>query len=219
MLVETSPASNFIESPTSVQPHTSDEAAVEVAAIPPEVVRKLGLIGCIDALRDLRYTLAHLRSHCSQGLLVASCVIGTPSISASSDRLLPLRTAQIFSMLRNDLDASEIGEQLFRFRKRLAQSQFFEFYKLAQKHPSLFLQANPETTGTLSRNMMSKQASRPNLRVFNHIVDLMFPDTAYADRTVVTAEGSFGQMQRKRQRDQAAKNVQDWRRNESLNSQ
>ena len=116
-------------------------------------------------------------------------------------------------MLRNDLDASEIGEQLFRFRKRLAQSQFFEFYKLAQKHPSLFLQANPKTTGTLSRNMMSKQASRPNLRVFYHIVDLMFPDTAYADEAVVTAEGSFGQMQRKRQRDQAAKNVQDWRRN------
>ena len=61
--------------------------------------------------------------------------------------------------------------------------------------------------------MMSKQASRPKLRVFNHIVDLMFPDTAYADKAVVTAEGPFGQMQRKRQRDQAAKNVQDWRRN------
>ena len=199
--MKTSPASNFIESPTSVQPHTSDEAAVEVAAIPPKVVRKLGLIGGIGGLRDLRYELTHLHSHRSQDLHIASSVIGTPSISASSDRLLPLQTAQIFSMLRNMLDASEIGEQLFRFRKRLAQSQFFELYKLAQKHPSLFLQANPETTGTLSRNIMSKQASRPKSRVFNRIVDLMFPDTAYADEKVVTTEGSFGQMQQERQRD------------------
>lgn len=97
-----------------------DEAAVEVPAIPPQVIRKLGLVGGIDILRDLRYTLAYLRSHRSRDLLISSCIIGTPSISASFDRLLPLRIAQIFSMLRNELDASEIGEQLFRFRKRLA---------------------------------------------------------------------------------------------------
>ena len=211
--VETTLSLNLTEPSTSVHPLISNEAAVEVPAIPPELVRKLGLVGGMDVLRDLRHTLSHLRSHRSQDLLIPSCVTGAPSISASFDRLLSLRTAQIVSMLRNELDITEIGEQLFRFRKRLAQSRFFEFYVMAQKHRELFLQANPETTETLSRNVMSKQASRPKSRVFNRVVDLMFPDTAHTDEDTVATEGSFGQMQRKRQRDQAAKKVHDWRRN------
>jgi hypothetical protein len=211
--VKTTPASKAIESSTSVQPHTSDEAAVEVSAIQPGLVYKLGLIGGIEVIRDLRQTLFRLRSYSSQDLLIPSCMTSTPYISALFDTPLSLQTAQILSMLRNELEITEIGEQLYRFRKRLAQSRFFEFYEVAQKHPEPFLQATSQTTEGPSRNVMSKQASRLKSRVLNRIVDLMFPDTAYTDEDTVTAEGSFGQMQRQRQRAAAVKRVQDWRRN------
>ena len=46
--VETIPSSNLNESSTSVQPQTSDEGAVDVSALPPGLVLKLGLIGGIE---------------------------------------------------------------------------------------------------------------------------------------------------------------------------
>ena len=146
-------------------------------------------------------------------MLIPNCGTGAPGISASFNTPLSLRTAQIVSMLRNKLDITEVGEQLYRFRKRLAQSRFFESYETAQKHPERFLQAASETTQGRSRNVMSKQASRLNSRVLNRIVDLTFPDTAHTDEDTVAAEGKFGQMQQERQRAAALKRVQDWRRN------
>ena len=211
--VHTIPSSRSSENSTFGQPHALATEVTEVSCISPDLVSKLCLIGGVEVLRDLKHTLFLLRRRRSQDLLTPSYVAGAPSISASFDRLLSLRTAQIVSILRNELDVTEIGEQLYRFRKRLAQSRFFEFYVMAQKYPELFLETNPETTETLSRNLMSKQASRPKSRVFNRVVDLMFPNTAHTDEDTVATEGSFGQMQRKRQRDQAAKKVHDWRRN------
>ena len=211
--VETTTSSKPNESSTSVQPYNPDKAAVEVPVIPPGLVHKRGLIGGIKVMRDLRQTLFRLRSRSSQDLLSPSCVTSTPYIGASFNTPLSLQTAQMLSMLRNELELTEIGEQLYRFRKRLAQSQFFEFYELAQKHPEPYLEVSSVTTEPPSRNMISKQASRLKSRVLNRIVDLMFPNTAYTDEDTVTAEGSFGQMQRQRQRAAAVKRVQDWRRN------
>jgi len=124
-----------------------------------------------------------------------------------------LHTAQMLSMLRNELEIAEIGEQLYRIRKRLAQSWFVEFNQVAQKHPEPFLQVISERAEVTSRNVMSKQASRSNSRVLNRGVDLMFANTAHTDEDTVPAERSSGQMQRQRQKAAAVKRVQDWRRN------
>ena len=118
--VETIISLNLTEPSTSVHPLTSNKVTVGVPAIPLKLVRKLGFVGGINILRDLRHILSYLRSYRSQDLLILSYITSIPSISALFDRLLLLRTAQIVSMLRNELDITEIGEQLFRFRKRLA---------------------------------------------------------------------------------------------------
>ena len=118
--VETIISLNLTEPSTSVHPLTSNKVTVGVPAIPPKLVRKLGFVGGINILRDLRHILSYLRSYRSQDLLILSYITSIPSISALFDRLLLLRTAQIVSMLRNELDITKIGEQLFRFRKRLA---------------------------------------------------------------------------------------------------
>lgn len=211
--VHTMPSARSSGDSTFRQPHASATEVMEVSCISPDLVSKLCLIGGVEVLRDLKHTLFLLRSHRSQDLLISSCVTDTPSISASFDKLLSLRTIQIVSILRNELNVAEIGEQLYRFRKRLAQSRFFEFYEMAQKYPELFLKTNPETTEKCSRNTTSIQVSRLKSRVLNRIVDLMFPNTVYTDDDRVTAECSFAQIQHKRRRAAAVKKVQDWRRN------
>ena len=175
------------------QPHASATEVMEVSCISPDLVSKLCLIGGVEVLRDLKHTLFLLRSYRSQDLLIPSCITDTPGISASFDKLLSLRTTQIVSILRNELDVTEIGEQLYKFRKRLAQSRFFELYEMAQKYPELFLKTNLETTEKGSRGMTFIQVSRLKSRVLDRIVDLIFPDLVYADDNTVT-EGSFAQI-------------------------
>ena len=108
--------------PTFLQHHTLAECAVEVSAIPSDLVSKLSLPGSTEVLWDLRHTLVRLRSHSSQALLVSSDEIGTPFTRGSHDTLRSLQTAQILSMLWKELEFTEIEEQLYRFRKRLALS-------------------------------------------------------------------------------------------------
>ncbi len=119
----------------------------------------------------------------------------------------------MLTMLRNELELSEIREQLHKFRKRLAQSRFLDIYLLAQKHPEPFLQATAEPTEGPSRNGMSKQGFGMKSPVLNRIVDSMVPDTAPTDEDTVAAEGSFGQIQWRRQRRAGVTKVSDWRRN------
>lgn len=206
--VETIASSKPNESSTSMQPQTSDEAS-----LPPGLVRKLGLIGGIEVMRDLRQTLLRLRSYSSQDLLNPSYVTSAPYNGAAFDTPCSLETARMLSMLRNELELSEIGEQLHKFRKRLAQSRFLDFYLLAQRYPESFLQWTAQTTEGPSRNEISKQGFGMKSRVLHRIVDLMFPDTAHTDEDTVAAEGSFGQIQRRQERRAAVKKVSDWRRN------
>lgn len=89
-------------------------------------------------------------------------------------------------MLRNELEVTEIGEQMYRFRKRLALSRFFDLYEFAQENPLFFLQEDSKTIQEFSRNVTSKRASRRDSRVLNRIVDLMFPNTAHTNGNTAT---------------------------------
>ena len=166
---------------------------IKVSYISPDLVSKLCLIGGVEVLRDLKQTLSLLRSYRSQDQLILRRMTDAPSISASFDMLSLYRTFQIVSILRNELDVVRIGEQLYRFRKRLAQSRFFEFYQIAQNYPELFLKTSLETTGKGYQSTTSSQVSRLRSRVLNRIVDLTFPDIVYTDDDTVTSECSFEQ--------------------------
>ena len=46
---------------------------------------------------------------------------------------------QALTKLRHELEVTELGEQLFKFCKRIALSHFYDFYEMAQKDPSSYL--------------------------------------------------------------------------------
>ncbi|KAI4198215.1 MAG: hypothetical protein LQ346_002819 [Caloplaca aetnensis] len=219
--VHTVPASKANEISEYVQPHRSDDTVRDVSTIPSDLFNKLGLIASVEVLRDLKHTLFRLRSYSCQVSLVpnrridtlcTSASNNTLCTSASNNTLRSLQTAQILSMLRNELEGTEIGEQMCRFRKRLALSQFFDLYEFAQNNPLSFLHEDPKTMQTPSRHTSSKQAPRQNSRVLNRIVDLMFPYTAYRSEAMVPAGSKSRQMHEEVQRTAAVKKIQDWRR-------
>ena len=108
-------------------------------------------------------------------------------------------------MLRNELEVTEIGEQLYRYRKRLALSQFFDLYEFAQKNPLFFLQEDSEAIPKSSRNVTSKHGPRRDSRVLSRIVDLMFPNTAHTNETTVAAGKESRRMPEEGQRAAAVK--------------
>ena len=158
-----------------VQPHRSDEKASEVSGLLSDLLDKLSLIGNTEVLRDLKHTLYRLRSHPCQSSLVPHRRIETLPTGAANDTLRSLQTAQILSTLRNELEVTEIGEQMCRFRKRLALSHFFDVYEFVQNSPSSFLQGHSTTRQETPGHTTSKQAPRKSSQVLNCIVEIMFP--------------------------------------------
>lgn len=137
--VHTTPASKANETSECVQPHRSDGKASEISRIPSDLLGKLSFIGSAEVPRDLKHTLFRLRSYPCQVSLVPHRRIETHPTGASNDTLRSLYTAQILTMLSNELGVTEIGEQMCRFRKRLALSQILDLYEFAQSRPSSFL--------------------------------------------------------------------------------
>jgi len=186
---------------------------VEVSSAPPDLVNKLGLIGNVKVLRDLKHTLFVLRSDSSQDPLVPCPETGEPFTNGPFGSLLSLRTTRSFSMLRTELESTEVLEQVHRFRRRLALSQFFDLYEFAQKNPLFFLQQELDRTEEPLRYTTSKRAPRLDSLVLNRIVDLMFPNTSYTNKITVAAGENSRPMQEERRRAAAVHKVQDWRRN------
>ena len=157
--VHTAPSSRANGNSTFAQPHASNKGAVKVPTTQSSLVSKLSLIGGVEVLRDLRHTLLHLSPHSSHNSLVPNQDTGLPSTSGPLDKLLSLRSTQVLSILRTELEASEAGEQLHRFRKRIALSSFFEFYEGAQDNALSFLHRDL-TMRELSHNITSNQSPR-----------------------------------------------------------
>ncbi len=212
--VHTIPPSESKGNSTFVQPYVSNKGAAEVSSIPPGLASKLSLIGGVEVLRDLKHTLFRLRSPSSKGSPVPKHETDALPTNCTLDNLFSIRTGQALSILRTELEATEIGEQLYRFRKRIALSQFFEFYEVVQANALSFLQGDLKTMRESSHNITSNQSPQLKSRVLYRIVDLMFPNTAHTnEENAVTASEKIRQMHEKGQRAAAHKKVQDWRRN------
>ena len=121
--------------------------------------------------------------------------------------------ARALSILRVELEVTEMGEQLYRFRKWIALSRFFDLYELLQANPCLILPRDPEPMGESSPDITLKQAPRLSSQVLNRVANLMFLNTAHMKESIATAGGAAGLVHEERHRKAAMKKIQDWRRN------
>ena len=128
--------------------------ALEVSALPRDLVSKVSRIGGVEVLKYLRETLFRLRTHPGRSSLSSN------DMMAALDTSRSLLAARALSILRVELEVTEMGEQLHRFRKRIAVSRFFDLYGLLQANPSLILPLDPEMMGETFPDVTSKQAPR-----------------------------------------------------------
>ncbi|ERF68058.1 hypothetical protein EPUS_09458 [Endocarpon pusillum Z07020] len=185
-----------------------------------EVMREV-LYDMISALRARQKYEAPRPSLIPHGI-APSCFQGEVGFSGLAGR---------FQALREELEISNAGEQLYRLRRRVALAQFYNDYTHAQADPYAFLY--PERNEELSleslkptrkrkRTSWSNVAKRRRVRlstlIHNRVVDLMFPGLILSDENIDTEEGRTEEDRAERaekvaKRQAASQKVQNWRAN------
>lgn len=136
--VHTTPTSNPTGNSAYPCLQVSDEGGNNRAAdvIPPDIVSKISRVGSVEVLEELRGNLFRLRAGARRKPLTPN---HETRVLCARDSLETHRSddvARALSNLRDELEVAEMGEQLCRFRKRVALSRFYDFYEMAQENPS-----------------------------------------------------------------------------------
>lgn len=162
-----------------------------VGVVPPDIVSKINRVGSVKVLEELRGDLFRLRAGARQKPLTPNYETRVLCVRDSLKTHRSDEVARALSNIRDELEVAEIGEQLYRFRKRVALSYFYDFYEIAQENPSHFLSrdylARRDTKRSLAYNIIRRQTPRIASLVLNRIVDMIFSDTVLKYEDVATA--------------------------------
>lgn len=135
------PISNPTRNSACPCPKVSDEGGNNraVGIVPPDIVSKISRVGSVELLEELRGNLFCLRAGVRRKPLTPNHETRALCIRDSFEEHRSGEVARVLSNLRDELEVAEMGEQLCRFRKRVALSRFYDFYEMAQEYPSYFL--------------------------------------------------------------------------------
>lgn len=190
-----------------------DARPVKVAELPDDILSQVNQIGGVEVLQELRHTFVRLPTLAGQKsptLTHEDRALFSRS-SPNTPRLLQL--SQVLSSFREELEVSEVGEQLCRFRKKIALSRFYDFHVKAQECPHYFLSQKPDMMrnkhGRSSRYVVCKRAL--GLRHWCKVT--MFPGTVLINEGPTTADKKEQRTQKESHRKAAVRKVQNWRRN------
>ena len=197
----------------------SDEGRDNCAAgvIPPDIVNKINRVGSVEVLEELKGNLSRLRAGAHQKPLTPNHETRVLCVRNSLETHRSNEVTRALSNLRAELEVAEMGEQLCRFRKRVALSRFYDFYEMAQENPTRLLSQDHVAIRKMGRSSADNTTRRPAPRkaslVLNRIVDLMFPDTILDYEDVGRASKEAQRTLTKRYRRAAVQKVGDWRKN------
>jgi hypothetical protein len=136
-----------------------------------------------------------------------------------------------FQTLRDELEISKAGEQLYRLHRRVALAQFYNDYTDVQVDPHAFLyperneellleSLNPtrKQKRTSWSNVLKRHRVRLSTLIHNLVVDLMFPGLILSDENIDTEEGRIEEDRAERtekvaKREATSQKVQNWRAN------
>lgn len=188
-----------------------------VGVVPPDIVSKINRVGSVEVLEELRGDLFRLCAGARQKPLTPNHETRVLCVRDSLKTHRSDEVARALSNLRDELEVAEMGEQLCRFRKRVALSRFYDFYDMAQENPSHFLSRDHlvrrDTRRSLAHNTTRRQTPRMASLVLDRIVDMMFPDTVLDHEDVVTASKEAQRTLTERYRKAAVQKFGDWRKN------
>ena len=177
---------------------------------------KAGRAGRLEVMREVVYDM------------ISTLRLGVMQMRRESNSKMledPERCSNL-QTLREELETSNAGEQLYRLRRRVALVQFYDEYTSAQADPHAFLYPgqNKELSVT-SFGVMRKRkrgssshtakrcGSKLSTLVHNRIVDLMFPGLVLGDEDIGSEETRAKQEEKISKRKAASQKVKNWRAN------
>lgn len=139
-----------------------DARPVKVAELPDDILSQVNRIGDVEVLQELRHTFVRLPTLAGQKSSTLTHEDRALSSRSSPNTPRLFQLSQVLSSFREELEVSEVGEQLCRFRKKIALSRFYDFYVKAQECPHYFLSQKPDMMrnkrGRSSRYVVCKRA-------------------------------------------------------------
>jgi hypothetical protein len=183
-----------------------------------EIGQKIILIGGIEVFEELRNTISDLRRH----------TYPLPVEPQGREPVKPTHLQNLSSfahklwLLKEDLQLTELNQQIYRLRKRLALSEFFDTYTTAQDHGRYSLRGDDDDDDNATNTPLAKRRRRdrktkagPIIRkaqsatsVQNRFVDLLFPETVATGASLTEED----KMKRVCQRKTAVQKIQNWRK-------
>jgi hypothetical protein len=158
----------------------------------PEVMHlKIGRIGSLDVLEDLKRTIKDLRT--------SGCPLPKADQQPIPNHLedQPFYTQRLW-LLKEQLELVELNEQIFRLHKRLALAEFFNIYVAAQIDIRILFRegkVNVPKQRTRKRgrkrdaNSLEAGNSHCNRMVLNRFIDLLFPNAIDSSKKGPTERG------------------------------
>jgi hypothetical protein len=188
--------------------------------LPAALGEKIDRIGGIDVLEELKDTISDLRLHtCPLPAVVQESALVKPKRLRNGPSL-----GHKLLLLKEELELTELSEQIYRLRKRLALAEFFTTYSAAQAQAQAQARSGPngEDGGCVSNKPARKRRRRnrssqytPAARkdrvatsVQNRFVDLLFSETANTGASLTTEDKEKWKLQRK----SAVQKIQNWRK-------
>jgi hypothetical protein len=154
--------------------------------------------------------ISALQGRCAQGGPKPNVKSQDIMYGCLESNLLPVSgLASRFQVLREELEISSAGGQLYRLRRRAPLAQFYDDYIRAQADPHAFmcperskelpaepLKATRKRKRTPFSNVAKRRCEWLSTLVHNHIVDLMFPSLILSHQTAKTDEGKAKRAER-----------------------
>lgn len=173
--------------------------------LPAAIGEKIDRIGGVAVLEELRDTISDLRLHtCPLPAVVQESALVKPKYLRTGPPL-----AHKLLLLKEELKLTELSEQIYRLRKRLALAEFYTTYSAAQA------QADSSTIGEDGEYLSNKPARKRRRRnrsshftpaarkarvassVQKRFVDLLFPETVTISASLTTEDQARRELLRK----------------------
>ena len=182
-----------------------DGCTTQVIRLPLDITDKLCRIGSKQVLSELQETLSMLRCRSSPDYRKLIQIPAIPSTNIVADWDHKLDIPRGLAILRGTLEAAEIGQQIWKLRKRAALAQSYNVYTWAQAHAHDFLA--PEDGAASIDN------SRRATKVQSRFVDLTFPSSISSDPAVEMTDSAMKRAHQQAARRAAIRKVQNWKCN------
>jgi hypothetical protein len=182
-------------------PHASSQCG--------DLTQLAGRFGSVNVSEEMEETYAQLSEQAQSHVL--------HNVSRQSDfstvfNIDPGQFIRGLPMLRMRLEGHFLGEQMFRTRKRIDLTHFYNAYMVAQNNPDAFLKHTAKEMFGNDGCIVARRTSRKSSMVKQRFVDILFSGSPFCKHESAVSGTCRGTANKQKVRELFNQKVEDWRR-------